>query len=303
MDAAGQNPVWVIANPIAGGGRGARHASIVTKALHDAGIHCRLEHPASAAATTEATKAAVTDGAPAVLAAGGDGTVHAVLQSLVGTDTALGIIAGGSGDDVAASLGFPTKEPAQMAPTFIRALSTRATRQVDVGHVTAANGTERYFVGVMSTGFDSAVNERANTMTRLGGQRYNVAIMRELASFRPVPYKVTIDGRTIHGEGMLVSLGNGPRYGGGMLVCPSAVMDDGQLDITWLGAVSTLTFLRALPLVFKGTHVRKTYVSTYRGREFAIVAPGQIAYADGERIGPLPIAVRTLPGALRVLAC
>jgi len=147
------------------------------------------------------------------------------------------------------------------------------------------------------------VNERANAMARLGGQRYNVAILRELASFRPVPYEVTIDDRTVSAEGMLVSIGNGQRYGGGMLVCPAALMDDGELDITWLGAVSTLTFLRALPLVFKGTHVDKPYVTTYRGRTLTVSAPGQIAYADGERIGPLPISVRTVPGALRVLAC
>ena len=260
-------------------------------------------HPSDAAATRRASADAVAAGAKAVLAAGGDGTVHAVLQSLVGSQTALGIIAGGSGDDIAASLGFPTQDPLNMARVLATAIDAGAYRVVDVGQVIAADGTERYFVGVMSTGFDSAVNERANTMTRLGGQRYNVAIMRELASFRPVPYEVSIDGEVIRAEGMLVSIGNGPRYCGGMLVCPDAVMDDGQLDIIWLGAVSTLTFLRALPLVFKGTHVHKSYVTTHRGRSLEISAPGQVAYADGERIGELPISVRTLPGALRVLAC
>jgi diacylglycerol kinase (ATP) len=294
--------VWVIANPVAGGGRGSRHAARITKALHDAGIPSRLVHPASAHATAQAAGEAVRAGARAVLAAGGDGTVHAVLQPLVGTDTPLGIIAGGSGDDIAASLGFPTKDVTAITTALVRAVAVGRTSLIDVGHVITHDGADRYFLGVMSTGFDSAVNERANTMARLGGQRYNVAIVRELASFRPVPYEVVIDGELIRADGMLVSVGNGPRYGGGMLVCPAARMDDGLLDITWLGAVSTLTFLRALPLVFKGTHVTKSYVRTHRGREFTISAPGQIAYADGERIGPLPISVRAIPGALRVLS-
>ena len=75
---------------------------------------------------------------------------------------------------------------------------------------------------MLSTGFDSAVNERANTMTRLRGQRYNVAIVRELASFRPAHYALTLDDEVISGEAMLVAVGNGSSYGGGMRICPAA---------------------------------------------------------------------------------
>jgi diacylglycerol kinase (ATP) len=236
-----------------------------------------------------------------VLASGGDGTVHAVLQALVQTSTPFGIIAGGSGDDIAATLGFPIHGGVAIADHLVAAIQEGRTRQVDVGTVTSADGTTEYFVGVLSTGFDSAVNERANRMTRLGGQRYNVAILRELASFKPVAYDVMIDGQRIQADGMLVAIGNGHRYGGGMLVCPAATTDDGILDVTWLGAVSTPRFLRALPSVYKGTHVDLSFVTTHRGQELTIDAPGQIAYADGERIGPLPIGVTALPAALRVL--
>lgn len=296
-----EGDVWVIANPAAGNGRGTRFASVLARTLHDTAISCRLINPTSAERTAAASREAVAAGARAVIASGGDGTVHAVVQAVVGTDTAFGIVAGGSGDDIAAALGFPGDDPALMADFLVDAVRHDRTRQVDVGTVTAADGAQRFFVGVLSTGFDSAVNERANQMARLGGQRYNIAIIRELASFRPVSYAVTIDGNLHEADGMLVAVGNTHRYGGGMQVCPDATPDDGVLDVTWLHAVSKPTFLKAMPSVYSGAHVTQSFVTTHRGATLHIAAEGQIAYADGERIGPLPVTVGVRPAALRVL--
>lgn len=295
--------IWFLANRHAGDGNAERRASAVVRRLVDAGTSVRLVHPVSATDATAVAADAVASGARAVVACGGDGTVHAVLQPLVGSDTALGVLATGSGDDIAATLGFPSGAVSVEADHLLRCLASSSHRVVDVGHAVTADGYAEYFVGVLSSGFDSAVNERANAMPRLGGQRYNAAILRELASFQPVPYEVTIDDTTVAGRAMLVSVGNGPRYGGGMRVCPSAVADDGLLDVTWLGAVSTLTFLRAFPSVFSGTHVRFPFVRTYRGTRITLDAPGQVAYADGEQIGPLPVQVAIRPAALRVLSC
>lgn len=294
--------VWLIANPVAGGGRGVRHAGVAARELRTAGFLCREVQPATAADTVRTAAEAVSSGAAAVVACGGDGTVNAVLQSIVGSDIPLGIVAGGSGDDIAAGLGITTGGADAIAAGLIRALRTDAWRAIDVGEARTLDGTHRYFLGVLSTGFDSSVNERANAMSRLGGQRYNVAIVRELASFRPLAYDVTIDDLRITGPGMMVSVGNGPRYGGGMRVCPDAQSDDGLLDVTWLGQVSKVTFLRVFPSVFKGTHVAHPAVRTYRGTDLTIDARGQIAYADGERIGPLPVSVQVRPAAVRVLA-
>lgn len=293
--------VWLIANPLAGGGRGARHASVVAHALHEAGVPCRLVHPSSAADSTAAATRAVGEGARAVIACGGDGTVHAVLQAMVGSSVPMGMAAGGSGDDIAAGLGHPTHGAEVIAAGLVAALSGGQERIVDVGVARADDGVERFFLGVLSTGFDSSVNERANAMRRLAGHRYNIAIARELASFRPLDYDVVIDGVRLRAPGMLVSVGNGSRYGGGMRVCPDALPDDGLLDVTWLGALSKPTFLRVFPSVFKGTHVQHPAVRTFRGRSLRIDAPGQVAYADGERIGPLPVDIEIRPGALRVL--
>ncbi|MBK9740145.1 MAG: YegS/Rv2252/BmrU family lipid kinase [Actinobacteria bacterium] len=298
-----EGEVWVIANPKAGGGRGSRHASVATRALHDARIPSRLVHPSSVQATVSVAREAVASGARAVVACGGDGTVHGVVQALARTSVPLGVVAGGSGDDIATALGFPSGDADECAAALLRGVRAGEPRQLDLGVVRTADGVTEYFLGVLSTGFDSSVNERANSMSRLGKQRYNIAIVRELASFRPVDYDVTMDDRRIEGPGMLVSVGNTSSYGGGMRLCPDAVPDDGELDVTWLSAVSTLTFLRVFPSVFSGEHVRHPAVSTYRARRLEISAPGQIAYADGERIGPLPVTIEIEPGALCVLSC
>jgi diacylglycerol kinase (ATP) len=295
--------VWLIANPQAGGGRGARHASVVARALQQAGIPCRLVQPTSAGDSTAVASSAVRAHARAVIACGGDGTVHAVLQAMVGTPVPMGMVAGGSGDDIAAGLGFPTHDADVIATGILTALTGQRERILDVGLARTDDGVERFFLGVLSTGFDSSVNERANAMPRLGGHRYNIAIARELASFRALDYDVVVDGVRERAPGMLVSVGNGSRYGGGMRICPAAESDDGLLDVTWLGAVSKPTFLRVFPSVFRGAHVTHPAVRTMRGRSLHIAAEGQVAYADGERIGPLPVDIQVRPGALRVLPC
>ena len=303
MQAEGSGAVFVIANPQAGGGRGSRHASVLAHQLQAVGVSCRLVQPVSAADTVTATRAAVAAGARAVVACGGDGTVHAVVQGLAHASVPMAILAGGSGDDIAAALGFPLGGAEACAAILVSALSRGDARIVDLGRISTADGTTEYFVGVVSTGFDSSVNERANRMSRMGGQRYNAAILRELASFRAIDYEAVLDGERVSGPGMLVSVGNTTSYGGGMRVCPMAVPDDGLLDVTWLGDVSTLTFLRVFPSVFKGEHTRHPAVRTFVARRLEISAPGQVAYADGERIGLLPVSIEVEPGALRVLSC
>ncbi|MHB1066182.1 MAG: diacylglycerol/lipid kinase family protein [Candidatus Nanopelagicales bacterium] len=292
---------WLVVNPTAGGGRAVRHAELAAQALAASGIAHRVVRPASAAVAQSSVREAVASGARAVVACGGDGTVHTVIQELVGTGVPLGIVAGGSGDDIAMALGFPHGDAAAGARHLTAALASGQVRHVDAGLAEASDGSRHHFAGVLSTGFDSAVNERANAMARLGGQRYTAAMVRELASFRPVRYRLTVDGRPIEGEAMLVAVGNGPSYGRGMRICPAAVPDDGLLDITWLSAVSKVTFLRLFPSVYKGEHVRQPYVRTFRGARLRIEAAGQVAYADGERVGPLPVDVHLQPGALAVV--
>lgn len=240
----------------------------------------------------------MTRGADRVVVCGGDGSLHLAVQELAGSTTALAILPIGTGDDNARTLGIPLKDPAAAADVVLDGVR----RTVDLGHVAAHDGTTRYFLGVLSSGFDSWVNERANRMTWPKGKaRYSIAILGELRTFAPVSYEVTVDGTTLRDGAMLVAVGNGTSYGGGMMICPSAVPDDGLLDLTWLHAVGKTTFIRAFPSVFRGTHVEHPYVSTHRGSSIRLDAPGQLAYADGERVGPLPVQITAKASALQVI--
>jgi diacylglycerol kinase (ATP) len=291
----------LIANPASGRGRGARLAPEADRLLQGRGIDTVLLWSSSGPDVERLAREAVagTHGSvDAVIACGGDGTVHAVVQAVAGTGVTMGILPVGTGDDNARNLGLPIDDVA----AAVEVLSAGSTRVIDAAHVVCEGGVERWFLAVLSTGFDSNVNERANHMAwPKGQQRYTMAMLRELGSFRAVPYRLEVDGVEHTGRGMLLSIGNGPGYGGGMLICPSAQIDDGVLDLTWLAEVSKPTFLRAFPRVFRGTHVNLPYVTELRGQRIRVEATGQVAYADGERVGPLPIDITAVPGALRVL--
>jgi diacylglycerol kinase (ATP) len=299
--------VVLLLNPTSGKGRAAQSAPVAVARLQDRGIEVVqvVGHDAedARARVRAAIEAAPTAG---VVACGGDGTVHLCLQEVAGTEVGLGIVPAGTGNDSAKHLGLPADARAA-ADVIADAVLAGRVREVDAGFAVSADGVQRWFLAVMSSGFDSLVNERANTMTWPSGQaRYLRAILAELRVFKPVPYLMVLDEGTdaevrVEQRGMLVAVGNGTSYGGGMKVCPGALIDDGRLAVTFLGELSTPTFLRVFPTVYKGTPIERPEVAEYAARTVSLDAPGQVAYADGERIGPLPVAVRVEPGAVRLL--
>lgn len=290
--------ITIVVNPTSGGGRAAKALPAFVGALQAGGARPVVQASRHADDLRRLVAEARDAGVQMVVVAGGDGTLHHAVQELAGSPTALAILPIGTGDDNARTLGIPLKDPVQAAKAVLGA----HVRTIDLGEVTAADGTQRFFLGVLSAGFDSFVNERANRMRWPKGKaRYVVAIAGELRTFRPVEYTAQMDDTAFRQGAMLVAVGNGISYGGGMKVCPGAVPDDGLLDITWLHAVSTPTFIRVFPSVFSGSHVDKDFVSTFQARSVRLEAEGQLAYADGERIGPLPISIRARPGALSVV--
>lgn len=288
----------VVANPSSGKGRVARLLPDVVATLDAQGVDARIVTTRDAEDLRHAVRQARQAGDDRVIVCGGDGSLHLAAQELAGGETALGIVPAGTGDDNARTLGIPRKDVAAAT----RLAAQGPVSRIDLGRVVTADGTERVFLGVLSSGFDSLVNERANVMTwPSGNARYLVAILGELRTFRPVPYRAVLDGRNVNGDAMLVAVGNGASYGGGMRVCPDAQPDDGMLDVTWLHGVRKSTFLRVFPQVFSGTHVQTPHVSTTRASTIELDAPGQLAYADGERVGPLPAVISIETAALPVV--
>jgi diacylglycerol kinase (ATP) len=238
----------------------------------------------------------------ALIVVGGDGMVNLGVNLVAGTGVPLGLIPAGTGNDMARVLGIPHENQEAALDVLIEALNYPA-RIIDAGLVTDANGDTRWFGCMLSAGFDSIVNERANRMQHpKGASRYTLAMLLELVTLKPLQYTITHDGVALETGGMMVSVGNGVSLGGGMKVTPTAIVDDGLLDILVVGPLTRFQFLRIFPKVFAGTHIADPRVKIIKARKIRIEAPEVVAYTDGERFAALPIDIEVKPGALRVFA-
>jgi diacylglycerol kinase (ATP) len=238
----------------------------------------------------------------ALVVVGGDGMVSLGTNLVAGTKVPLGIIPSGTGNDMARGLGIPVGNTEAAIEALAAALEQPA-RVIDAVEVRWGEGESKWFACVLSAGFDAIVNEKANSMRHPKGKsRYTWALLIELARLKPISYRLTLDGVLLETKAMLISVGNNVSLGGGMKVTPDALVDDGLLDILVVRPLSRIAFLRIFPRVFEGTHVTDPRVTIHRAKKIRIEADGLVAYADGERVGPLPIDLEVKPGALRVLA-
>ena len=223
-----------------------------------------------------------------VVAVGGDGLVHLVLQMVVPRRIPFSAIPAGTGNDFVRALGWGLDEIKIQLNTVV----STPPAAIDLGLVDS-----EWFGAVLSTGFDSLVNEKANKMKwPKGPMKYNLAIAMELPKFKPLNYTIELDNQVIETEAMLIAVGNGGSYGGGMKVCPDAVMSDGLFDVMVLRPVSKVEFVRVFPTVFSGKHINHKQVDIYRTKRVSLHAPA-VAYADGERIGGLPVRAECIAGA------
>ena len=285
--------MWaLVINPVAGQGKGTTVGTYVAGWLSQRKIEYTIITGNSSIAMGDHLLAFITKfpDTKGVIAVGGDGLFHAILQRLVSSQIPIAIIPAGTGNDFVRTLGWNL----DVFDSQLEAVTTQEPSAVDLGLVDG-----EWFGAILSTGFDSIVNEKANTMNwPKGPMKYNAAIAIELPRFKPRHYEITLDDRTISTEAMLIAVSNGRSYGGGMLVCPNANIADGLFDVMVLHPVSTLEFIKVFPRVFAGTHVSHPAVEIVRSRTVRIESKA-VAYADGERIGQLPISAECIPGALR----
>lgn len=289
-----ERDVVLIVNPTAGGGRALRALPEAERALRAAGLRVRLAHTRDLAHARELGRAAGAAGEVAA-ALGGDGLVGAVADGLrtAGSDSGLlAVLPGGRGNDFARTLGIP-RDPAAAAA----AIANGRERAIDLGVC-----GERAFVGIASCGFDSEANRIANETAVPGDAAYLYGALRALAGWRPARFELELDGERVEHVGYSVAAANGRQYGGGMVLAPDASLEDGRFDVVTVADVPKRRFLRGLPRVFRGTHVRNDEVTVRRARELRIAADRPFAlYADGDPIAELPATVRTLPAAVRVI--
>lgn len=224
-----------------------------------------------------------------IVAFGGDGFIHEVIQHCASNSIPLGVVPCGTGNDFARSLGIYKYSLSQQ----VDLIAQSHPRSVDLGQV-----GESWFAAILSSGFDALVNQRANQMRwPKGRMKYNIALVEKLFLLQTHRYHITMDNSSVDVDAVLITIANGSSYGGGMKVCPEATITDGLFDVMILQKVSRLELLKVFPKVYFGKHVGHPAVTFYRTTSITIDGSGS-AFADGEPISSLPLTARCLRGAL-----
>ncbi|MGB7685324.1 MAG: diacylglycerol kinase family protein [Solirubrobacterales bacterium] len=291
MDIAGL-PLALLVNPSSAGGKALKLLPRVEAALDAARVVFRVQRTKGLEHGVEQALRAVEAGeVPVVMS--GDGLLGAIGGAMAGSDTPLGIVPGGRGNDLARVLGIPDDPEGA-----VEILLGGHSRRIDVGE---ANG--KRFLGIVSVGFDSEANRLANETNFLRGNLvYAYAALRTLVTWKPARFTLQIGEQRTRLSGYSVSVANSRAFGGGMYIAPDAELDDGEFDVIAVGAVGKLRFVGNLPKVFKGTHVDEDEVRVFRARRLELSASRPFpVYADGEHLTDLPASLRVLPRALSVL--
>jgi diacylglycerol kinase (ATP) len=282
--------MWAIAiNPTSGHGKGVQVGQKVVEYFDRHNLDYQVFSGSSADLLRKELESHLqTHSCEGIISVGGDGLAHLVLQVAVPRHIPFAVMPAGTGNDIVRTLGWSLDE----IESYLDRVTTVPAWAIDLGNVDS-----EWFAAILSTGFDSVVNERANRLSwPKGPQRYNVAIAMELPQFKPLEYEITVDTHSFTTKAMLIAIGNGRSYGGGMYVCPQAQMHDGLFDVMILEPVSKIEFLKVFPKVYSGSHITHPKVKIFRTKRITLVADA-IAYADGERIGPAPISAECVRDA------
>ncbi|MGC9530587.1 MAG: diacylglycerol/lipid kinase family protein [Candidatus Bipolaricaulaceae bacterium] len=287
--------VHVVLNPTADRNQAGKREGEIRAALDQARVEFTLDRTEGPGHATELAARAAAAGAQCVVAAGGDGTVNEVAQSLMGTDTALGIIPVGSGNDYVRALGIE-RDVAAAARRIARARA----RAVDVGRAAG-----RYYLNSLGMGIDGQIAKDYGRLRFLHGETgYLLTTILEIIRFRPFSVIVEADGWSYSGQILTAAVMNGPFAGGGFHLAPEALLDDGLLDVSLLGNYGRLVRFAVLPRTRDGSYLRLKRVHARRTRNFAIRADRPVpVHVDGELL-PETVAelcVELCPGALQVV--
>jgi diacylglycerol kinase (ATP) len=283
--------MWaLVINPVSGQGKGTTVGTYVAGYLNQHKISFTIVTGNSSIALGDHLRTFINKNpdCEGIIAVGGDGLMHLVIQIAVPAQIPFTVIPAGTGNDFVRTLGWSLDSLDEQ----LLSVTTTKPSSIDLGLVDG-----EWFGAILSTGFDSIVNEKANSMQwPKGPMKYNAAIAVELPRFKPRHYEITLDDRTISTEAMLIAVANGRSYGGGMLVCPNANISDGLFDVMVLHPISKIEFMKVFPQVFAGTHISHPAVEIVRSKAVSIESKA-VAYSDGERIGQLPVSAECIHDA------
>ncbi|QRG67679.1 diacylglycerol/lipid kinase family protein [Brevibacillus choshinensis] len=293
-----------IVNPVAGNGKGKEVWGVLEQILRQQEAVYRVrETSREGEAQTIAVELIEKEGVNKIVAVGGDGTIHEVVNGIhqSGKACMLGHVAAGSGNDFSRGHGL-SNDPEE---AIERILSEKREKVIDLLKI---NG--RLAVNSVGAGFDGQVAKTTNAASykkwlnrmRLGKAAYLWSVIRVLFTYQPCEVKLTVDGEVFFVEkAWLIAIANIPNYGGGMLICPRAVADDGMAEICVVNDVGRWGLLRAFPQIFTGAHVNHPKVSFFRGKKITVEAQRPLfVHADGEIVDSTPLRVEVIPKSQRI---
>lgn len=293
--------VHLLVSPDAGRGRADSADAAVRAELTAAGVEIIDLTGDTAADSAAAAQRAAADGAERIVVVGGDGLVHLALQAVATTETALGVVPVGTGNDFVRGLsGFAFDEQANDPARAARA-ALGPVSAIDAIRVGPESDPTAWVASVATAGFSGDVNDRANRLRRpRGPSRYTVATVLEIPTLTRRPLQITADGVTTEFDTALIAVANTGWFGGGMQICPGADPADGQLDVTVVAGASRLEMLRFFRLVFNGRHLEHPKVHTLRGAIIEITGADVALWGDGEPVGNIATTLTAVPSALRI---
>ncbi|MDQ2912028.1 MAG: diacylglycerol kinase family lipid kinase [Chloroflexota bacterium] len=283
-----------IVNPVAGNGDGERIAYRIAADFRSQGMRVDVILTPAPDEAARLAREGAADGYQVIIAVGGDGTANEIANGIAGSGAALALYPIGSGNDFARALGYPRRR--KDIPRFIRAARRRA---IDVGEI---NG--RIFVNSAGVGIDGHVAQRIAATSRVTGKTlgYFAGSLVGIATYRPQPMRVLVDGELHSGRFLAVVAANGTHFGAGMHVAPESSLDDGQLDVLLAGDLSRWSSVVALGKLYRGTHVDGKKIVMKRARVLEIELERPLtAQLDGETTVAQHFSIRVRPGALEVL--
>lgn len=292
--------ITLVVNPSSGKGRALELLPPVVGRLRDSGAELEILLSRDFDEARAMTESAVAAGADVLAVMGGDGMMHLGVNTCArarvagATDTTLGLIPAGTGNDLCRGVGLNPDDAVAAAGV----IADGDRRWMDLARV-----GQRYVGAVVATGFDALVNRRANAMPwPKGSMRYPLATLAELRTFSPLAYRLRIDGEVRELDAMLVAVGNTASYGGGLKICPRADPGDGLLDVTIIHPISRVTLLRLLPQMYSGAFAKDRCVEQLQASEITVDGSGLVGFGDGEMIGAVPLTITSCPRAIRVHA-
>ena len=280
--------IYLLINPAAGRGKSYRLNSSIIDNVRTHYADVKVLTASSIEETRSLIQNVVERGAEKLIVAGGDGIVHLAIQAVARSSTALGIIPSGSGNDFARAIGIPMgiKEAVEIAlskPSKIDLLK--------VGN--------RWVASVLTFGFSSDVNTRANRMQRpKGPSRYTFATLLCLPKLQSRKLELQVDEKKYRFDLVLGTVANTSEFGGGMKIAPNADPTDGNSNLTLVTRIGRIELLRFFRRVFDGSHLLHPKVHTLEGNVIEISTEGFDIWGDGELIGVSPIKIQLMPHAL-----